>query len=381
MRVFFLIPDLGFGGAQRQLIELIRQFAKDPSISIILCTIVNNCQLLDTLDEQVRSRIKLYCLNKQQGKWYNIPAFFSLIKYIGETNPHIVHAFLGRGMSFAMLAKLFQTKPKLIIGFRNALYLRKRWLSLEKLNFQRIFKNTVNINTCNSREALANSQEYFGYSENISYFFPNGVNTEIFFPSPNYSPSRKICFLIPARIIAQKNQLSVVQAVLRILQEKKEVPEFEILLVGENTSKGYGEQLHQFISENNLQEYIQIYPPTKDIQKYYKMADIVLLPSHHEGFPNVLLEAWACAKPVLISKEADTANIVADSQGGWTFAAADVDEFIVEFFTILNLPHEEIKRQGEIGYRIVQADYSIKKVADNYLNLYNNLVKRCSDDC
>jgi glycosyltransferase involved in cell wall biosynthesis len=42
----------------------------------------------------------------------------------------------------------------------------------------------------------------------------------------------------------------------------------------------------------------------KDIPKIYEQSSIIILPSYHEGYPNILLEAYASARPVLISESA-----------------------------------------------------------------------------
>lgn len=374
IKLFFLIPDMGFGGAQRQLTELIIQLVKRDNLEITLCTIINNFELWKEVDSSISSKVNVITLNKKKGKLHNIQAFIYLIIKLHRTNPHIIHAYLGRAIRFSMIAKLFYPRKKLIIAFRNAIKVKTRLFGLEKINFHRIFRFTVNINTCNSLAALEGARIYFGYSNEKSFCIPNGIDTKSFYPKTKDNKNTKTKLLLPGRIIEQKNQMSILRAITTILKTRQNsTPCFEVLFVGEVASKTYFEEIIQFISFNNLNEIVKILPPTTNILKYYHEADIILLPSLHEGFPNVLLESWACKKPVLISKEADTASIVKPNHGGWTFNVANTEDLTKKLNLILQLDSGQIINQGELGYKIATNRYSISQITDRYYKLYSEL--------
>lgn len=374
--IFFLIPDMGFGGAQRQITQLLEEYSKNKDIEISLCTIINNFKLWEEKSQRFNSDIRVLCLNKKLGKWNNITAFFSLLNFLKNYQPDIIHAFLGRGIRYAMLAKLIFPHIKLIIAFRNDLYLKSKFFGLEKLNFHRVLKFTVDINTCNSLNALKNSKIYFGYSEKQSRFFPNGVNLELFsrrIMSHSKDEISKFRILLPGRLIEQKNQILVVEAITSLFERRKNLPNFEIIFIGEISSSDYMSKIKIAIKKNKLENIIKVISPTINIIDYYNNADIVLLPSLHEGFPNVLLESWACKKPILISEEADTANIVVEGYGGWKFSAKSSENLAEKILHISSLSLNDLNNQGEIGYKIVKSKYSIKQVSEEYMSLYNAL--------
>jgi glycosyltransferase involved in cell wall biosynthesis len=64
--------------------------------------------------------------------------------------------------------------------------------------------------------------------------------------------------------------------------------------------------------------------PVKDTPAYYAMADIVVLPSHREGLPTVILEAKAAGKPVVGASVTGIVDVVADGETGLLFPAGDV---------------------------------------------------------
>jgi glycosyltransferase involved in cell wall biosynthesis len=54
--------------------------------------------------------------------------------------------------------------------------------------------------------------------------------------------------------------------------------------------------------------------PTKDVQPFYALANVFVLPSHSEGSPNVLLEALAAGVPVVATAVGGVPEIVANEE-------------------------------------------------------------------
>jgi glycosyltransferase involved in cell wall biosynthesis len=62
----------------------------------------------------------------------------------------------------------------------------------------------------------------------------------------------------------------------------------------------------------------------RDTAPYYAMADVVVLPSHREGLPTVVLEAQAAGKPVIGAAATGIVDVVADGETGLLFPVGDV---------------------------------------------------------
>jgi len=62
----------------------------------------------------------------------------------------------------------------------------------------------------------------------------------------------------------------------------------------------------------------------KDTAPYYAIADVLVLPSHREGLPTVVLEAHAAGKPVVGALATGIVDLVVDGETGLLFPVGDV---------------------------------------------------------
>ena len=73
---------------------------------------------------------------------------------------------------------------------------------------------------------------------------------------------------------------------------------FVMVLVGDGELKT---EIMDLVRHNKLEEYFRFIGTQREIEKYFAMFDILLLPSTHEGFGNVALEAQVARKRVIAS--------------------------------------------------------------------------------
>ena len=64
--------------------------------------------------------------------------------------------------------------------------------------------------------------------------------------------------------------------------------------------------------------------PVQDTAPYYAIADVLVLPSHREGLPTVVLEAHAAGKPVVGALATGIVDMVVDGETGLLFPVGDV---------------------------------------------------------
>lgn len=100
---------------------------------------------------------------------------------------------------------------------------------------------------------------------------------------------------------------------------------------------------------------------------YYNMCDVLVLPSFTEGFPDVILEALACGKPVIASRVGEIPWIVS-SKFGWLVEPGNVKEFKE---TIQNALSDEglLKAMGEAAREYVVKNFRWCSYAKEMTNI------------
>lgn len=111
---------------------------------------------------------------------------------------------------------------------------------------------------------------------------------------------------------------------------------------------------------------------TQDIRPYYQSADVLVLPSHKEGLPNVVLEAMACGLPSVAARASGSRELIQEGQTGYTYEHGDVEAMARALRHCLSA---EGKRLGEQARRLAEERYSIQVIADRYEALYRALLE------
>lgn len=98
-----------------------------------------------------------------------------------------------------------------------------------------------------------------------------------------------------------------------------------------------------------------------DPRPYYAMADCVVLPSHHEGLSNVLLEAAAMGRPVITNDISGCMEAVIPGKSGLLCAVKDRESLLTAMGTFMNMSREDREAMGRQG-RTYMAEFEKRKV-------------------
>ena len=173
--------------------------------------------------------------------------------------------------------------------------------------------------------------EYLSYKTRHPHtmYLPNGVDASLFAGAPG-DPAGKgaegeVSLVCVARIDRQKNQMMLVEALARHKNAR-------VRLVGPVTQPDYKELLERRAAELGVSDRLSfagsLKPGGEDLLREYRSADVFVLPSRHEPFGIVVLEAWASGLPVVASDVGGLARLcAAHPKAAEVFAPGDAEGF------------------------------------------------------
>jgi len=164
-------------------------------------------------------------------------------------------------------------------------------------------------------------------------YLPNGVDATRFtqgdgarFRQLHGLPQDAFLVLNISRIDAQKNQLQLIDAFARIKPTPTGSPA-HLVMIGPETQPDYAATLRRRITELGLQDRIHLLPGLRhddpSLLDAYQACDVFVLPSMHEPFGIVVLEAWSAGKPVIASRVGGLRSLIDHGRTGFFFENRD----------------------------------------------------------
>ncbi len=155
-----------------------------------------------------------------------------------------------------------------------------------------------------------------------------------------------------------------------------------LVLVGA-TKRSYGEvdpgladTIRQRAASAGLSDSVFFVESSRTIEKYFRAADLYVLPSIREGLPIALLEAMACALPCIASRlPGSTDALIDDGVNGVLVAPDHPHDFAAAIKRLLE-DAATAARLGSAARRTIVERYSIQSTSAAWHSAYRELAER-----
>lgn len=192
---------------------------------------------------------------------------------------------------------------------------------------------------------------------------PNAAN----FIAEKYSDCSAKRVIAVGRLDYQKSFDRLIQVWEKVHQQ---MPDWRLDIFGQGE---WQEMLQGMIDERGLQETVKLNGPTKNIGQEYSESSMIVMSSHYEGFPMVMIEAMACGLPaVSFDFKCGPRDIIKEGENGLVVKDGDIDGLAKAMMALMR--DEELRRKmGENAKRVVET-FSEAKVMDKWVRLYEETI-------
>ena len=283
------------------------------------------------IKDKIKKKIKYRIFNSKR----TLTIMYKIKKYLNEDNKYKKKIFISN-QNFANTLSIFFLRGiknlKIILFERNHLDELSYFKGFKDFLKKKIIKILIKLLYRKADLVITNSIES---SKKLSDYSNINVRT-LYNPSffgfrasikKNKSQNKKLNILNVARFHNQKDQITLLKAFNRAKYKNK----FILNLVG------FGplfSELKNYAKKNDLKN-VNFFKNKFHLDKFYKKADLFILSSLYEGFPNVLIEAASYRIPIISSNfKSGSKEILLNGDGGSIFKVGDykklshlIDEF------------------------------------------------------
>jgi glycosyltransferase involved in cell wall biosynthesis len=336
VKLLLIIPSLGFGGAERVLLELAGNWAAFHSVHILTLTNKED-DFYPIPDNIIRHRVE-----SENEKWHDFLGVFRLImqiiKNIKKIKPDFIVSFLLKANFFSLLAGFFVHK-KIIVCERNIIRdpdISKRHESLRRWLYPYAYKITVQheqiyhefievypaispdkvfITPNPIKKFLSNPQN----SIDLYSFFNNFASGDkLMIGIGRFTPVKAFKDLIYVFSLVNKKRTNIR---LAILGEGPEYPECK-----------------ELIKKLSLEEFVALPGTVTNINSWYVAADLFVTTTHYEGFPNALSESLAAGLPAVAFDAPSIPVLIKDGTNGFVIKDRNSEAMAEKIVFLFNNP-------------------------------------------
>lgn len=358
VRVLHVIPTLGGGGAERQIVLLARELSR--------LKVDAHIAYMNDGPNSDRARESGACIHRLKVRGNHSPrALFGLLDLINRRiRPTVVQTWLLHADVFGGLAAKLTRVPWVLSERASHLAYLDGW------------KNAIRRNLGRHAETIvANSEAGLRYWRDVGYRGTGVVIRNIIEgadqPSPTNESSQTSgavdteAVLVVGRLAEQKNPAAVLEVLERVFLVRANAQAY-FLGVGplENRLKEH------VAASSTLRGRVHFLGFVQEVEPWFRSARVCFSLSRFEGTPNAVLEAMRYGCPLVVSDIPEHLELL-DSTSAWIAPLNDLGGAAALLTAALSDPVEARRRSVCASARLSR--FNANSIAHQYVELYSQL--------
>lgn len=364
IRIAFFITNLGQGGAERQLVELLKALDKHRFEPYLFLYAYQKEAFYHEVFSIPGLKVTTNRLKGKSSFIRLIEAWRMVRKITSSTGFDLLFSTLFLNNFLVRIAAPSRYNRRIIANTRNSIAIYKWYHKLaERILIHRSYM------VFNSQKAMHEFERIFPlkYHDRLMTIY-NGFRI----PNQEALPKEKHrnTFAIAGigRQSKQKNFLQLVR-VFQNLRKNFHLKPLQLVLQG-----GPGDESSQIIGQiNENSQGITRLDADPDVRKILKEIDVLVISSHFEGCSNVLFEAMACQRLCIISEGANSDDFVINGVNGFEYNGTDDDLYQKLYDAVSILGTQDESRITDAAFHLVHEKFSIPALSRNYETLFVQL--------
>ena len=356
LRIAFVIPSLGAGGAERVATLLANHWVGQRHDVTLITFGGSDDKPFFALHEEVAVRgLAAPAVEGFAGKLgRNVTRVSRLRSLVKELRPDVVVAFMTEANVVALWACWGWGVP-VIISERN---------QPDRPGLGRLHKLARRVSYPSARALVVQTEEIAGWAKGHFripiHVIPNPVQLA---PGRLHRNECGVRFLVSLGRLAPQKGFDVLIRSFASLASRH--VDWHLVIYGEGPDRPFLERLR---AESGYADRIQLPGLTKDSVEALGQASLFVLPSRFEGYPNVLLEALACGLPVVATAcPGGTAEILRDGLHGMLVAPDDVSALAAALDVMMSAPPPSESCAAQARHAV--AEFDIALVGQRWIDL------------
>ncbi len=354
--IIFILPDLETGGAERIVTTIANHLSRDlfdPKILLLrkeggyLNLVKEDVEIIDIDTERIRHSLK------------------PILKEIYKRKPQIVFSGFGEVNAYlSLFIKLFPS-TKFIARETNVV---SEHVTRKEIRFFYKFYNNYHQIIAQSDDMRQDLIGNFSVRESKIIKINNPVDFDFINSKLNIS-SKPESFKYNFKNVVAIGNLSARKGFDNLLKVFSRLKNENILLhiLGDGRDKEILHQMKEFLGLKN----VIFHGRQENPYEFLKFADLFILSSRYEGFPNVLLEAGACGTYALANNcPGGITEIIQEGINGEISDIEKHEEFSQMILQILHREHDE-----DAIKNCIQSKFSKDIILNRYEKVLMDIVK------
>ena len=363
IRILFILPSPGAGGAELQLYYLLKDLDRTRFEAAL--TIFYSHGALRA-DFQAIPGLKIHDCQKKSG--LDFAYLFSLCKFMQKNHFDIIQAYNASARLVGLVLAWWHRIPITIMTERNASPVYSSWASRFYHFCERYAMRSATVVVANSQAGYRYCVQR-GIAGQRIRVINNGLDLQRLKSQRTRLDLqiRDQDFVIGmiARLFPQKDPITFLQAARIVLSRRSDVL---FLLIGDGPLR---RRVQKLVQARQLGERVRLVGYTSAVADYLAAMDVLVLSSRQsEGCANAVLEGMAMAKPVIVTDVPGNRELVAHEQTGLVVAPENASQLCQAIEDLLDHPDKR-KQLATRAQQMVLHAFDMKVMVESYQRLYS----------